>query len=201
MNNNGDIKNYCVFCSASETVSPEFFDIATDLGKAIAAKNGSLIYGGGHVGLMGAVSAAVQKNGGTVVGVSIDAFEEMGISHEMVDELVVVPTMAERKQIMFDRADAFIILPGGFGTLDETSEVLTLKQLDFHRKPIIFVDIDGFFDPLLAFFEELIETNFARPSHRELFYAATDIPSVMAYLENYTPPEINGKWFVPDNEV
>lgn len=200
MSHNGDIKNYCVFCSASETVSSEFFNIAIALGKAIAAKNGSLIYGGGHVGLMGAVSTAVHQNGGTVVGVSVDAFEEMGVLHTMVDELVVVPTMAERKQIMFDRADVFIVLPGGFGTLDETSEVLTLKQLDFHRKPIIFVNIDGFFDPLLAFFEELIETNFARPSHRELFYAAPDVSSVMAYLENYIPPEINGNWFVANED-
>ncbi len=200
MSYNGDIKNYCVFCSASETVSSEFFEVAVDLGKAIAAKKGRLIYGGGHVGLMGTVASAVQKNGGTVVGVSVDTFEEMGVKHTMVDELVVVPTMAERKQIMFERADAFIVLPGGFGTLDETSEVLTLKQLDFHRKAIVFVNIDGFFDPLLAFFEELIDTNFARPSHRKFFYAAPDVSSVMAYLENYIPPEINGNWFVANED-
>jgi len=200
MSHNGDIKNYCVFCSASETVSPAFFDVATNLGKAIAAKKGVLIYGGGHVGLMGEVARSAQRNGGTVVGVSVDAFEDMGVMHTMVDELVIVPTMAERKQIMFDRADAFIVLPGGFGTLDETSEVLTLKQLDFHRKPIVFVNVDGFFNPLLAYFEELIETNFARPSHRALFYVAPDVLRVITYLENYTPPEINGNWFVTNEE-
>ena len=196
MNKNGEKTNYCVFCSASETVSSAFFDVATALGKEIAARQGTLIYGGGHVGLMGAVSTAVQKNGGTVVGISVDAFEDIGLSHAMVDELVVVPTMAERKQIMIDRADVFIVLPGGFGTLDETGDVLTLKQLDFHRKAIVFVNIDGFFDPLLAYFEKLIETNFARANHRNYFYAAPDVPSVMAYLENYIPPEINGDWFV-----
>ncbi len=194
---NNDIKNYCVFCSASETVDAKFMAVAAQLGEQIAQQRGTLVYGGGHVGLMGTLARAVRQNGGSVVGVSIDAFEQMGLSHAAVSELLVTRTMAERKQVMIDRADAFIALPGGFGTLDELTEVLTLKQLDFHRKPVVILNIDGVYNPLLTLFEQMVRQNFTRPAHRDLFFVAEDVPAAMAYLKTYRPPaEIDGAWFV-----
>ena len=193
---NNSIKNYCVFCSASETVDDKFMTVAAQLGEQIARQQGTLIYGGGHVGLMGALARAVRRHGGSVVGVSIDAFEQMGLSHAAVTELLVTHTMAERKQLMIDRADAFIALPGGVGTLDELSEVLTLKQLDFHRKPVVILNTDGVYDPLLALFEQMVRQKFTRPAHRDLFHVAINVPDAMAYLQNYRPPaEIDGQWF------
>ncbi len=192
----GNIQNYCVFCSASETVDGEFMTVAAQLGEKIAERRGTLVYGGGHVGLMGALARAVQQHGGTVVGVSIDAFEQMGLSHAAVNELVVTRTMSERKQVMIDRADAFIALPGGFGTLDELTEVLTLKQLDFHRKPVVLINTRGVYNPLLALFEQMVRQKFTRPLHQDLYYVASDADDAMAYLQAYRPPEIDGQWFV-----
>jgi len=196
---NGDIKNYCVFCSASETVDAEYMAVAEQLGEHIARQQGTLVYGGGHVGLMGVLARAARQVGGSVVGVSIDAFETMGLSHAAVTELVVTRTMAERKQVMIDRADAFIALPGGLGTLDELTEVLTLKQLDFHRKPVVIINTQGVYDPLLTLFEQMIARKFARPTHRRLFYVAATAEDAMTYLQTYQPPDsIDEKWFVAD---
>jgi len=193
------IKNYCVFCSSSEIVDGRFFTVAEALGAEIAAAGGSLVYGGGHVGLMGQLARAVRAHGGGVIGVSIDMFEEMELSHAAVTELIVTRTMAERKQVMFDRADAFITLPGGFGTLDELSDVLTLKQLGFHTKPVVILNIDGAYDMLLAQFEMMIAQKFVRQSHRDLFFATASIEDALAYLREYRPHKINNQWFKTDD--
>ncbi len=189
------IKNYCVFCSSSEIVDGEFFAIADALGTEIAASGGTLVYGGGHVGLMGALARATRHHGGQVLGVSIDMFEEMGLSHAAVTELIVTRTMAERKQVMFERADAFIALPGGFGTLDELSDVLTQKQLGLHTKPVVILNVHGAYDLLLSQFEKMITQKFVRKNHRELFFATSSIQDAMAYLQNYRPPAVNQQWF------
>lgn len=192
------IKNFCVFCSSSEIVDGEFFAVAEALGAEIAANGGTLVYGGGHIGLMGALARTTRAAGGDVVGVSIDMFEEMGLSHSAVTELIVTHTIIERKHVMFDRADAFIALPGGFGTLDELSDVLTQKQLGIHSKPVVILNVNGAYDLLLAQFEKMIAQKFVRQNHRELFFATPAISEAMDYLRNYRPPTVNQQWFKTD---
>jgi len=153
----------CVYCSSSDAIDEAYPPVAESLGRGIAQRDCSLIYGGGRVGLMGVVARAVHDEGGTVVGVIPERLKDReGIAYEVADDLVVTETMQERKRRMFTAADAFVVLPGGFGTLEEFLEVLTLKQLGYHARPIALINTDGFFDPLLRFFRQLREEQFAR---------------------------------------
>ena len=153
----------CVFCSSSNAIADTYPPVADTLGRAMARRDCALLYGGGRVGLMGTVARAVHEEGGTVIGVIPERLRAReGIAYELADELIVTDTMQERKAHMFEDADAFIVLPGGFGTLEEFLEVLTLKQLGYHGRPIALVNTDGFFDPLLDFFQQLHQEHFAR---------------------------------------
>ncbi len=195
--------NYCVFCSSSDAIAPEFFDAATELGQSIGRKKGTLIYGGASVGLMGTVAQAVHRNGGRVVGVSLEleSFKKVEIPSDVADEMIITQTMRERKAIMAARADAFIALPGGFGTLDEVLEILTLKQLHFHQKPVVLINTNNFYTPLVALFEQLIAQKFAKPGHQKLYHLAVDAGSAMTYLQNYKPLELKNKWFAPATDL
>lgn len=192
--------NICVYCSSSSAVAPTFFDAARALGTHIAERNDTLIYGGANVGLMGAVAQAVKTAGGVVVGVMPAALEAMRITFEEADEFIVTHDMRERKAVMEARADAFVVLPGGFGTLEELAEILTLRQLSLHTKPIVLFNVAGFYDPLVALFEHFYRERFAKP-WREIYHIAEDVDDVFNYLDHYTPQNAPSKWLTADSDT
>ncbi|HEU5103759.1 MAG TPA: TIGR00730 family Rossman fold protein [Roseiflexaceae bacterium] len=170
----------CVYCAASANLADHYVAAARELGDGIAQRGWSLIYGGGGVGLMGTLAKAVRAGGGEVVGIIPQALLDRERAYLQADELIVTTTLRERKQLMDDHSDAFISLPGGFGTLEETLEILTLRQLAYHDKPVIIVNIGGYFDPLLGMFEQIFDQGFAHTQHRDLYSVA---PSSAAALE------------------
>ncbi len=174
--------NVCVYCSSSDTIDRRFFQVARDLGHAIGQRGDTLIYGGGSVGLMGEVARACHEHGGKVVGVIPESLKTAEIAYHRADELIVTETMSERKTLMFTRGDAFVILPGGFGTLEELAEVLVLKVLKYQDRPIVILNCHGFYDPLVDLFDHFIENNFAKPKHRELYKVVTTVDEVVASL-------------------
>ena len=173
----------CLFCASSDAVDGAFFDEARQLGGLIARGGHTLVYGGGCIGLMGAVALAVHEQGGRVVGVIPQSMEGKPYVYRDADELIVTKDLRQRKQVMDDRADAFVALPGGFGTLDEIAEVVAHRQLRAHEKPVVIVNCRGFYGPLLALFDHLIETRFAKPHHRLSFDVVADAAGALALLE------------------
>jgi cytokinin riboside 5'-monophosphate phosphoribohydrolase len=190
-------KGVCVFCASSDAVEACYFDAAAELGAEIARRNYSLVYGGTSVGLMRAVALAAHANGGSVIGVIPEAIRGMGIAYEAADELIITRTMAERKAMMHERSHAFVVLPGGFGTLEEFFEILTLRQLNYHDKPIVLLNVNAFFDPLLDLFEHLYAGRFARAGHHSLYHVAATPAAALDYLESYRPVAHADKWFEP----
>ncbi len=186
-------KRICVYCSSSDAVDEEFFQCAEQLGRAIGENGWELIYGGATVGLMGHVAHVTQKAGGKVIGVIPEALRH--IENKLVDELVVCKDLRERKAVMEDRATAFVALPGGFGTLDEVAEIITHKQLGFHDKAVVLLNVAGFYDHLAAFFESLLTRKFAKEDFRDFYHFAPSASSAVRYLEDYKPPEAKSKWF------
>lgn len=174
--------NVCVYCSSSDDIDRRFFDVAQELGAALGKRGDTLVYGGGSVGLMGEVARACHEYGGKVVGVIPESLKTEEIAYHQADELLVTETMSERKTMMFTRGDAFIILPGGFGTLEELAEVIVLKVLKYQDRPIVILNCFGFYDPLIALFEHFIEENFAKPKHRELYCVVETVEGAMAAL-------------------
>jgi hypothetical protein len=184
------VKRLCVFCGASGDVDPAYRDAATRLGRLIAEAGIELVYGGGHIGLMGLLADAALKAGGKVTGVITDYLNQREIGHAGLSELVVVETMHERKQCMSELADAFAILPGGFGTLDETLEILTWRQLGLHDRPLLIVNIAGYWDTLLALFEQVIAQNFAGASARDLYRVVAGVEAVLPALAAAPAPTL-----------
>lgn len=180
------IRSICVYCSSSNHVDPQYFAVAEEAGRLLGARGDTLVYGGGKVGLMGAIAEAVHAHGGRVVGVIPDALKgREGVAYETADHLITTRTMQKRKAIMFSRAEAFMVLPGGFGTLEEFFEVLTLRQLSYHDLPIALVNTAGFFDPLLDLFEHLYRERFAASSHRRLYHVAATPADALAHIDAY----------------
>lgn len=190
-------KHICVYSSSSDAVNPLFFKVAQDLGARIALKGYGLVYGGTDVGLMGALARAVHEHGGRVVGVIPDVIKEKLKAPAYLDELVVTPDLRARKAAMEQRADAFVGLPGGFGTLEELFEVITLKQLRVHNKPIALINAHGFYDGLVEFLEQLYRANFIKDAARHLYLVTSDIHAIFPYFENTPAPQIPDKWFKP----
>ncbi len=176
-------KNISVFCSSSNTVNAAYFEAAEELGRLIAQRGHTLLFGGAKVGLMGRVAQTTCQNGGKIIGVLPKGLVEMGGTFEKTDELIITQDLREQKAVMAARSDAFVGLPGGFGTLEEMMERLTLKQLGFHNKPIVFINTKQVYQPLFDFFEHLYRERFADSSCRELYYIAPDALSAIAYLE------------------
>ena len=188
-------KNICVYASSSDAVAPVYFDAAERLGKLIAQRGATLIFGAGRVGLMGALGRGAQGAGGHVVGVIPRKLVRKEIAFTEADELIVTETMRERKGIMETRADAFIALPGGIGTLEELMEVLVLKQLRYHEKPIVLINTEGFYHGLIEILDRQITEQFAKPTMRLLYHVADTPEDALAYLDAYTPPKTEDKWF------
>jgi hypothetical protein len=174
-----------VFCGSSVGARPAYRDAALALGRALAESGRTLVYGGGHVGLMGVLADAALGAGGHVVGVIPEALMAREVGHRGLPELRVVGSMHERKALMADLGDAFVALPGGFGTLDELFEAVTWAQLGFHRKPIGLLDVDGYFEPLLRFAERSVADGFVRAEHGSLLVVERDVAPLLARLEAF----------------
>jgi uncharacterized protein (TIGR00730 family) len=162
------IRSVCVFCGSSVGAGAEFAASAREVGMVLAARGLELVYGAGHIGLMGILADAALAGGGRVVGVIPQAMVERELARRGLSELHVVRTMHERKALMADRAWAFLALPGGFGTADELFEILTWAQLGLHVKPVGLLNVAGFFDPLLAWLDRAVEEGFLREQHRQI---------------------------------
>lgn len=189
-------KSACVFASSSPSVDTIYFAASEKLGTILAKRNIELIYGGGKNGLMGAIAKAVKSNGGKVTGVIPEAIFKHGVAFCDADDMIVTATLRERKSVMEERSDAFIALPGGFGTLEELLEIITLKQLGFHQKPIVILNVNSFYDSLEKLFAHLYQQNFAQPVFRQLYHLAQNVEDVFLYLDQYQftafPSKLNG---------
>jgi cytokinin riboside 5'-monophosphate phosphoribohydrolase len=173
-----------VYCAASDHIASIHKELARELGAIIARGGHELVYGGGRVGLMGIVAESVHDHGGRVIGAIPTALKDReGIAYEVADEMHVTDTMQQRKAIIFNRADGFIVLPGGFGTLEELMEVLTLRQLGYHDKPIVILNTDGFYDRLLDLFEHFFEERTAHERYRSLYEVTEDPEDAVAIIE------------------
>lgn len=191
-----NIKSLCVYCGSSDRGRPSHHDAALRLGQ-ILAKNGiRLIYGGGRIGMMGRIADAVIAAGGEVVGIIPQFLEQVEVGHSGVTSLIVTDTMHDRKQKMAELSDAFLIMPGGLGTLDETFEILTWKQLGLHEKPIIIVDVEGYWSGLTKLIDHMIEESYARPEHRQLFQIIDSLDELLPALSAMPPydHEVEAKW-------
>jgi uncharacterized protein (TIGR00730 family) len=177
--------NICVYCSASPNILPEFFTLAAQLGSMIAARGDTLIYGGASSGLMGEVARNVQAGGGRVVGMIPQSLVDLEIAYHNADELIITNTFRERKEAMETRADVFVTLPGGIGTLEELFEILNLRQLRMLDNPLILVNHNGFYDPLARMLEHMQEANFLRASLETLCYFSLDVPDTFTYIDRW----------------
>ncbi|HAX92171.1 MAG TPA: TIGR00730 family Rossman fold protein [Rhodospirillaceae bacterium] len=190
------IQSVCVYCGSSNRVDGVYKEAALAVGTALAEKKIHLVYGGGHVGLMGLVSDAVLAGGGTVTGIIPEHIRAHEMQHTGLTELIVVDDMHTRKNLMAEKADAFVVLPGGFGTLDEVFEILTWKQLGLHAKPVVFFNVHGFWNPAFQLIEHIIGNKFAPADNHDLFASAGSIEDMFAAL-NAAPPlphTLEEKW-------
>jgi cytokinin riboside 5'-monophosphate phosphoribohydrolase len=187
--------NICVYCSSSNAVADIYFDSAKKLGNLIGENGHSLIYGGANVGLMEQVAVAVKAFNGKITGIIPQKIHDKQLSSNHPDELIITPTMDERKALMRELSDAFIALPGGFGTLEEILEVITLKQLDYHRKPIVFINVNGFFNDLFSQFEKSYSESFAKENYRKLYTSVDSSEEAINYILKYKYEEMGPKWF------
>lgn len=187
------MRSVCVFCGSSPGADPAFEAAAVSLGDAVARRGLRLVYGGGRVGLMGVVADAALDAGGQVFGVITRALNTKELVHPGLSELLTVDTMHERKAAMADASDAVIMLPGGFGTLDEFFEAITWTQLGIHNKPCGILDVKGYFDPLLTFLDRTVDHRFVRAEHRASIIEETDPEALLDRIETWKPGHVK-KW-------
>ncbi len=187
-------KSVCVYCGSSSRVADLYKDTAHALGEGLARRDIQLVYGGGRVGLMGIVADAALGAGGSVVGIIPEHIQSAEVEHTGLTELLVVDSMHTRKRMMVERSDAFVVLPGGLGTMDEAFEVLTWKQLRLHDKPIVVVDVDGYWRPLLGLIDHMIAQGFAQTSHRALFTVVNEVDEVFDALEHEPEPSLKTRF-------
>jgi len=185
------MRTLCVYCGSNAGRAPVYAEAANALGTRLANDGLRLVYGGGNVGLMGIVANAVLDAGGEVVGVIPGQLVEWEVAHRGVTELVVVESMHQRKQRMFELADGFVALPGGFGTLDEMFEMLTWRQLGLGHKPCAFLDVGGFWQPLMAMLERMVAERFLHPDQRHDLWHGESIDAMLAWMRGYTPLSAN----------
>ena len=185
----------CVYCAAGWGARPAYAHAARTMGDAMARRGIDLVYGGGKLGLMREVADAVLNGGGHVLGVITHDLKHKEVAHDAVSRMVVVETMHERKKRMADEARGFVALPGGWGTLEEIMEIITLRQLDVIRKPCVFLNQDGFYDDLLRLFSRMLADRFFKPSNMELFSVATTALDVFASIEAGVVTKVEPKWF------
>ena len=187
-----DFRRVCVYCGSSNDVADHYLDTAREMGRFLAEREIGVVYGGGNVGLMGALANGALAQGGEVFGVIPDKLRDLELAHEGVTRLFVVRTMHERKHLMADLSDAFIALPGGWGTLEEIFEVTTWTQLEYHEKPVGLLNAHGYYDHLLAFLEHAGFEGFVRPQHQNLLQTADDPTDLMFKLRTVELPKLDG---------
>ena len=188
-----EMKRVCVFCGSSAGTRPVYAEAARAMGRTLAERGTGLVYGGGRVGLMGEVADAVLAAGGEVTGVIPRGLMEREVGHRGLTSLEVVGTMHERKARMADLADGFVALPGGYGTLDELCEVLTWSQLGIHAKPCGVLNVEGYFDALLALFDHSVAEGFVRPAHRALVLEGAEPGELLDRMAAFSAPSTE-KW-------
>ena len=186
-----------VYCGSNPGNDPAYREAAVSLGQTLAERGISLVYGGGHVGLMGAVADAVLECGGEAHGVITEALEAKELAHHGLSTLRVVKTMHERKAAMADAADAFVMLPGGFGTLDEFFEVVSWTQLGIHDEPCGVLDVNGYFGPLRELIDGAVTAGFVHPVHGDMVVIDADADRLLDRLASWTPVPVS-KWLDPD---
>lgn len=186
--------NICVYCSSSDRVDRVYFDVAQRLGRLIGERKNNLVYGGGNTGPMRELAEAVKAAGGRVLSVIPKVFDERGLRFVRSDEVVVTSNLQERQTTMLRDSDVFVALPGGFGTLEEVAENLTLRQLDFHQRPLCLVNVNGFWDPFTTFLDRLAEGHFIKPEHRRLVHVTASPEEALAFLDRYAPVNVPDKW-------
>ena len=184
------MKRVCVFCGSRDGTRTQYAASARQMGEALARRSIGLVYGGGGIGLMGILADAALSAGGDVVGVIPEALMGREVAHGGLTDLRVVASMHERKALMAEISDAFVALPGGFGTLEEFCEALTWAQLGIHRKPCGFLNVEGFFDPLLSFFDHAVRERFVSPDHRSLVVVEEDPERLLDALSRWEPPAL-----------
>ena len=187
------MKRVCVFCGSSPGARPAYTELARRLGSILARRGMTLVYGGGNVGLMGVLANAVLAGCGNVIGVIPQAMVDLEVAHTGFPDLRIVGSMHERKALMADLADAFIALPGGLGTLEEFCEILTWAQLGMHQKPCGLINVQNYFDQLIAFLDDAVRERFVRPEHRAMVLVESDAERMIDRLQAYRPPMLE-KW-------
>jgi uncharacterized protein (TIGR00730 family) len=190
------IRTVTVYCSSSSELAQHYYDAGAELGRAIASNGWKLVYGGNAIGLMKAVADAARAAGGKVIGITPQLFCDKGLEDRRCDELVVTNSMRDRKALLEERGDAYLALPGGLGTFEEIFEIIVGKQLACHNKPIVFLNIAGYWNPMIAMIDSAIEQKFIKPKARNLYFVAATVPQAVDYLRGYIPPVLKGdKWF------
>jgi uncharacterized protein (TIGR00730 family) len=187
------MKSVCIFCGSSMGANTAYSDGARAMGRELASRGLTLVYGGGSVGLMGVVADAALAAGGKVHGVIPRRLQEKEIGHKALTQMDVVETMHERKARMAELSDAFIAMPGGIGTYEEIFEIWTWAQLGIHRKPLGFYDVDGFYDPLMSFLNKATSEGFVREQHRHMAFVETRPGALLDRLAHYVPTAV-AKW-------
>lgn len=189
------MKSLCVYCSSSDRLEPKYSAVAEQVGGEIARRGWALVYGGGKTGLMGAVARGTKGAGGRVIGVIPEFMKARELEFTEADELISVITMRERKMLMETRADAFLALPGGWGTLEELLEILTLAHLEVLQKPIVILNQDGYYDDLLRLFERIVAEKFMRETIRGKFSVAKTVEEVFPLIEGWAHQPGDAKWY------
>lgn len=184
----------CVYSSSSNLIDKKYQEAAYQLGCEIAKRGDTFLYGGGQLGLMGQCAKGVHDHNGKVIGVIPEALNVKGVVYDYCDELIVTEDMRSRKKAMDEQSDAVITLPGGFGTLEELLEMITLKQLEYHNKPIAILNTDGFYNELIAMFDKIMDFNFAKDKMKSYYYISHDVKDILDYIDHYEPIKHQKKW-------
>ena len=187
--------NICVYMSSSDAVEQGYVDLAMELGREIGQRGHTLVFGGNCTGLMGKVADAVKAAGGRVLGVVPQKLYDLGRAYQDCDKLIVSRDLRDRKALMDEQADAFVALPGGLGTLEEIIEVLNLKFLRYHQKPVVFLNYRDFYEPLFLTFETFYRQQFTKRDVEKLYAALPDVADLFPYLDSYVPVEVDEKWY------
>ncbi len=192
-----EFKRLCVFCGSNPGTEPDFMEAAFETGKFLAEQNIGLVFGGGRVGMMGKVADTAMEMGGNVIGIIPEALAEKEVAHENLSELHIVQSMHERKAMMADFSDGFIAMPGGFGTFEEICEVITWTQLGFQEKPCGILNVNGYYDDLIALFDKATAKGFIRPIHRKLVIVGESIEVLYESMRQFEPSKLE-KWIDKD---
>lgn len=191
------LKRICVFCGSQAGADPAYVEAARATGRLLAQRGITLVFGGGHVGLMGAVAEAALAAGGEAIGVIPEGLVRRELAYQGLTELIVTRTMHERKQRMADLSDGFMALPGGFGTFEEFCEIVTWAQLGVHEKPCGLLNVKGYYEPLVAMFDHALREGFLRPVYRGLVLVSGEPDGLLAAMAAWQPPKLT-KWLSPD---